>query len=75
VSVDSAAVYVAEVGDRPGELALWDVYCGLIALENYRHWIPPFGSKGFAGLTDNQMRSGLVTFVGRAFSAFNAERR
>jgi hypothetical protein len=63
------SLYIANLGQPVEELALWDLYCGLIAHENFRYWLTPFREQGLAGVSARQLRSRLVAFVGRALAA------
>jgi hypothetical protein len=59
---------MSEAGWAPQGLAEWDVYCGLIGIENFRGWLVPYREQGLVGLTARQIRSRLLVFVGRALA-------
>ncbi|MDQ6671992.1 MAG: phosphotransferase [Chloroflexota bacterium] len=61
--------YAADTGETPSGLALWDLYCGLIALENFRFWLVAYGEQGLVASNARQIRARLLVFVGRALAA------
>src|SRR5262245_16922360 len=51
----------------PRDLALWDLYAGLIALEHVGAWLVAYGEQG-ATVPPGVARSRLLAFTGRALS-------
>jgi aminoglycoside phosphotransferase (APT) family kinase protein len=69
------SLYEADVGEPIEELALWDLYCGVSSLENFRHWLVPFREQGLVSVSARQMRSRLLAFVARALAAWQPRER
>ncbi len=67
------AYYQAETDGTPPALALWDLYCGLIALENFRFWMVAYREQGLVGSNDRQIRARLLAFVARAMATVELE--
>jgi aminoglycoside phosphotransferase (APT) family kinase protein len=62
-------LYETEPGVPPQVLPAWDLYCGVIGIENYRDWLVAYREQGLVGLNHRQIRSRLLVFVGRALAA------
>ena len=50
-------------------LPAWDLYCGVIGIENFSDWLVAYREQGLVGLNQRQIRSRLLVFVGRALAA------
>jgi aminoglycoside phosphotransferase (APT) family kinase protein len=62
-------LYETEAGQAAQVMAAWDLYCGLIGIENFRTWLGAYREQGLVGLNPRQVRSRLLVFVGRALAA------
>jgi aminoglycoside phosphotransferase (APT) family kinase protein len=62
-------LYEAEARRGLQVSSAWDLYCGLIGMENFRTWLVAYREQGLIGLSSRQVRSRLLVFVGRALAA------
>jgi hypothetical protein len=56
-------------------LPAWDLYCGVIGIENFRDWLVAYREQGLVGLNQRQIRSRLLVFVGRALAVVRSVAR
>lgn len=63
--------YETEAARPVRVLPAWDLYCGVMGIENYRAWLVAYREQGLIGLSPRQVRTRLLVFVGRALATLS----